>query len=207
MLPTGTRLRLTLFLLAVLAGPSAVLLAQERAKTLPEVTEHGVVGYPALARQARIQGQVHLRVTTNGHAVTTVVVTEGHPLLAQTAQDNVRTWKFVDHAPGTFDVTFNFQMLDKIGTFLQQPGIVEVVEGPGGGIDTYTLPEKWNAHVRNAQGPIETTLTLWTYHSFEPQLDGYTSGPQGQERVVREPHIDKEILGFDATLTTSMASA
>jgi outer membrane biosynthesis protein TonB len=199
-LSTGTRLRLTLFLLAVIAWPSAALLTQESAKALPEVTEHGTVAYPPLARQARIQGTVRLRLTTNGHAITDVVVLEGHPLLVQSATDNVRTWKFVEHAPATFDVTFNFRMLDNAGTFLQQPGLVQVVSSPECCIDHYTFPEKWNAQVRNAEGTIETILTLWTYHSFEVQLDGYTTGPQGQERVIRNPHFDGDMLGFDATL-------
>jgi len=199
-LPSTTKLRLTLFLLAVLAGPSAVLWAQENSKTLPEVTEHAVVVYPPLARQARIQGRARLRVTTNGHDVTDVAIIGGHPLLAQSAEQNVRTWKFVDHVPATFDVTFKFQVLENTRTFLQQPGLVQVIEGPEGGISSYTLPEKWNATVRNAQGIIETPLTLWTYHTFEQELDGYTTGPQGQERDIREPHIDGDMLGFDARL-------
>ena len=199
-MPSATRLHLKLFLLAVLAAPSARLWAQESVNTLPDVVEHAAITYPALARQARIQGRVCLRVTTNGHAVTDVGIEEGHPLLAQSAEQNVRTWKFVDHVPATFDVTFNFRFLDNTVTFLQQPGLVQIVESPEGGISSYTLPEKWNAQVRNAQGTIDTTFTLWTYSSFEPELDGYTTGPQGQDRTIREPHLDGDMLGFDATL-------
>jgi TonB family protein len=199
-LPTSARLRFTLFLLVVVAGSSALVLAQESAKTLPEVTEHAAINYPALARQARIQGQVRLRVTTNGHVVTDVAIAEGHPLLAQSAEQNVRTWKFVDHFPATFEVTFDFRILNISGTFLKQPGIVEVVSNSEGGISSYTLPEKWNAQVRDAKGTIETTLRLWTYESFEPELDGYTKGPEGQERAIHEAHIDGNMLGFDCTL-------
>src|ERR1700719_995672 len=168
-LSIGTRLRLTLFLLAVITGPSAALLAQESAKALPEVTEHGTVAYPPLARQARIQGTVRLRLTTNGHAVTDVVVLEGHPLLVQSATDNVRTWKFVEHAPASFDVTFNFRMLDLASPFLHQPGWVHVISSPECCIDHYSFPEKWNAQVRNTEGTIDSILTLWTYGS-EAQL-------------------------------------
>lgn len=199
-LSASTRLRLTLLLLTVLVWPWAAILAQESARVLPEVTEHGTVTYPSLARQARIQGTVRLRLTTNGHSVTYVDVLEGHPLLVQSATDNIRTWKFVEHAPGTFDVTFNFRMLDDAGAFLQKPGTVQVVSSPDCCIDHYTFPEKWNTQVRNAEGTIETTLTLWTYHSFETQLDGYTTGPKGQERAIRNRHIDGDMVGFDATL-------
>ena len=54
-----------------------------------------------------------------------VATKDGHPLLAQAATANVRTWKFVDHDPGTFDVTFHFQFLrdtDKI-SFLKEPAL------------------------------------------------------------------------------------
>ena len=197
---TGARPHLTLFLLAVISYPSAALLAQEGTKALPEVIEHGTVAYPPLARQARIEGTVRLRLVTNGHAVTEVVVLEGHPLLVQSATDNVRTWKFVEHPPATFDVTFNFRMLDNAGAFLRQPGLVQVVSSPECCIDHYTFPEKWKIQVRNAGETIETILTLWTYHSFEEQLDGYTTGPQGQERAISNPHSDGNMLGFDATL-------
>jgi hypothetical protein len=142
-----------------------------------------------------------LRLTTNGHAVSDVVVLEGHPILVQSATDNVRTWKFVEHFPASFDVTFNFRIIDNAGTFLQQPGLVQVVSSPECCIDHYTFPEKWNAPVRNAEGTIKTILTLWTYHSPEgQQLGGYTTGPQGQERAIRDPHLEGEMLGFDATL-------
>jgi outer membrane biosynthesis protein TonB len=200
MLLTCSKLSFAVFLLVMFAGHSAVLRAQESSKTLPEVTEHAAIVYPPLARQARIQGQVRLRVTTNGHAVTAVYIDEGHPILAQSAEQSVRTWKFVDHVPATFDVTFKFQDLEKTRRFLEQPGLVQVIEGTESGISSYTLPEKWNAQVRNAQGTIETNLTLWTYRTFETELDGYTIGPQGQERDIRETHIDEDMLGFDARL-------
>jgi outer membrane biosynthesis protein TonB len=199
-LPSATRLLRALILFVVFAWPSTALWAQESSGALPEVIEHAAPIYPPLARQARIQGQVHLRLTTNGHVVTDVVATEGHPLLAQSAEQNVRTWKFVDHAAATFDVTFNFRMLEDAGTFLQQPGLVQVVSSPECCIDHYTFPEKWIAQVRNGEGTIGTTLTLWTYHSFETQLDGYTTGPQGREIAIRNSHADGDILGFDATL-------
>lgn len=199
----GAKLRFTLVLLATIAWCVARLSAQEGARALPEVTEHSPIGYPPLARQARIIGQVHLRLTTNGHAVTNVTVVDGHPILVQAAVDCARTWKFVEHVPGTFDVTFNFR-LPADETFLQQPGIIEVIAEPGGGIGKYTLPENWNAQVRNPHINVDTTLTLWTYiyRSLEPlpEMDGYTSGPQGQERSIRQAHFDGDMLGFDATL-------
>src|SRR5260370_42027510 len=97
-------------------------------------------------------------------------------------------WKLGAHKPGTFDVPYNFHFpaADPV-TFLQQPGVIEIVAGRQAVMKHYTLPEKWNAHVRNAQETIDTTLTLWTYEWAETELDGYTTGPQGQERAIRKP--------------------
>jgi TonB family protein len=199
-MPKWIKLPFVLFLLGVLIASRPILSAQQTASPLPKVTEHAEVKYPRLARQTRIQGQVRLEVTTDGHAATNVTAKEGHPLLAQSAVENVRTWKFVDHVPGTFDVTFKFHLLEDPVGFLQQPGIVEVLAAPERYIDHYTLPEKWNARIRDAQGTIDTTLTLWTYHGYGSNLDGYTTGPQGQERAIRNSHISGDMLGFDATV-------
>ncbi len=54
----------------------------------------------------RLQGMVILQVTTDGHQVTDVKLTSGHPVLAPDAINNVRTWKFADHAPTTFTVKY-----------------------------------------------------------------------------------------------------
>jgi len=54
----------------------------------------------------RLQGVVMLQVTTDGHQVADVKLTSGHPVLAPEAIKNVQTWKFADHAPTTFNVTY-----------------------------------------------------------------------------------------------------
>jgi hypothetical protein len=47
-----------------------------------------------------------MRVTTDGHVVTDVKLISGPQILAQPAESNVRTWKFADHPPTTFVVTY-----------------------------------------------------------------------------------------------------
>jgi protein TonB len=51
--------------------------------------------YPALARQARLQGIVRLRVTIgpDGH-VNNIVLRSGHPLLVPAAVEAVKTWRY-----------------------------------------------------------------------------------------------------------------
>lgn len=51
--------------------------------------------YPALARQARIQGTVVLRAVINREgAIQDLQVISGHPLLVQAALDAVRQWRY-----------------------------------------------------------------------------------------------------------------
>lgn len=56
----------------------------------------------------RLQGTVKMEVTTDGHHITKIEVLASHPVLSEEAVKNVKTWKFVDHAPTTFLVTYNF---------------------------------------------------------------------------------------------------
>ncbi len=49
---------------------------------------------------------VVMQVATDGHRVTDVKVTSGHPLLVQAAENNVRTWQFAAHAPTIFEVRY-----------------------------------------------------------------------------------------------------
>jgi TonB-like protein len=94
------------YLLLLLSCLGALpLLAQDK-PSLPAVSAFDCPQYPSLARSVRIQGLVHLRVTTDGHAVSDVKLTSGHPVLAPEAIKNVRTWKFVDHAPAEFSVDY-----------------------------------------------------------------------------------------------------
>jgi outer membrane biosynthesis protein TonB len=62
--------------------------------------------YPPKAKSERVQGMVRLQVTTDGHQVIEVKAMPGHPLLVPAADKNVRTWKFSEHSPTTFAVTY-----------------------------------------------------------------------------------------------------
>jgi hypothetical protein len=80
--------------------------AQKDAPAPPIVTAFECPTYPSLAQSVRIQGVVKLQVTTDGHQVTDVKLTSGHPMLAQNSSNNIHTWKFADHPPTTFAVTY-----------------------------------------------------------------------------------------------------
>jgi len=68
--------------------------------------------YPALARQARISGDVHLlvQIGTNGQPQRIEVIS-GHPLLVPTALDAVKQWVYAPiPAAGTIQLTVPFRI-------------------------------------------------------------------------------------------------
>ncbi len=86
---------------------SLVFSAVSQAQTaLPTVTAFDCPKYPQKAESMRLQGMVKMEVTTDGHQVTNVKLLPSHPVLAEGAVKNVRTWKFADHEPTSFVVTY-----------------------------------------------------------------------------------------------------
>jgi TonB family protein len=75
---------------------------------LPTVTAFECPKYPPKAESMRLQGMVKLKVTTDGHQITDVKLLPSHPVLAEEAVKNVRTWRFADHKPTSFIVTFYY---------------------------------------------------------------------------------------------------
>jgi hypothetical protein len=110
---------------------------QTRNPALPIVTAAQIPVYPALTRTARIEGIVHVRITTDGHAVIAAAIEDGHPILARAAEENVRTWQFADHVPLTYMVTYRFRISTKFGkdprnatVIFRFPTDVEVINHP-----------------------------------------------------------------------------
>jgi TonB family protein len=83
--------------------------------------------YPPLARQAHIEGDIRLRVTTDGLGIASVVVESGQPMLARAAQDNVRTWKFASHEPTVFFTRFSYRLTSEETCEHDEPNNGEVV--------------------------------------------------------------------------------
>ena len=114
--------------------------AQQARKVMPTVASASVPLYPRVIRAARIQGDVTLRLSTDGERVSAVEVESGPPMLAQAAKDNVKTWQFEPHTPTSFKVTFHYKLLlpskcdpecncdskEKESVLLQLPTNVEV---------------------------------------------------------------------------------
>ncbi len=103
---------------AVLLLCSAMLVGQDNPTTdhqarvaLPTVAAAAVPLYPPLARMARIEGTVHVKVTTDGHKVIATQPEDGHKMLAAAAESNAKTWEFATHEPTTFTVTYQYKIV------------------------------------------------------------------------------------------------
>jgi TonB family protein len=74
------------------------------------------IHYPPLARVAQIADTVRLHVSLDhSGAVTGVLVVAGNPLLARTAQENIRRWRFAPVVDGDseFDLSYDFALRDR----------------------------------------------------------------------------------------------
>ena len=98
--------RLLLLLIVCLSS----LVFAQRPDQMPQVTRWDVPYYPPLARAAKVEGVVRIKVTTDGQAVQKVETLEGHALLAEATIKNVKSWRFATAAPTTFTATYTFKL-------------------------------------------------------------------------------------------------
>lgn len=103
---TTFRMQTRLLLLLSCAFAVCPAFAQDQAQTLPSVSTFDCPAYPPKAESMRLQGMVKLEVTTDGHQVVQIKPLPGHPVLVEAAIKNVHTWKFADHTPTRFTVTY-----------------------------------------------------------------------------------------------------
>jgi hypothetical protein len=107
--------------------------AQEAA--FPRIVEHAHATYPVAAVDAQVQGDVIVKFTTDGRAVVSAEATSGPEPLQSVCVDNVKTWKFGRHTPGTFQAIFRFKILTPDhpieDMFPGLPNVIEVVAAPG----------------------------------------------------------------------------
>jgi len=92
---------------------AVVVLRQERVAALPTVISAGWPTIPPIARAARMNGEVVLRVTTDGSSVLNVQIVKSAGMLDQAAEANVRTWQFEPHPVTTFEVKHSFALHDE----------------------------------------------------------------------------------------------
>jgi len=179
--------------------------AQEPQEVLPNVAHHSEPLYPPLARQTRIQGDVRVRILTDGESVVEAEAEEGNPLLRPAALDNVKSWKFVVHTPGTFHVTFRYKLLsgDTDVEFLQSPALVEIAVCP----PTLTIDwvwiglGTWKAQLKSSHGQSWKVLKLYCSGPNTEWLKGDASGPNRERQEIDFGHKEGTFLAFTVKLT------
>jgi hypothetical protein len=195
----------TILMLSVLLAVVPSTLAQESAETLPKVMQHSEPIYPPLARQTRIQGEVSVKVTTDGESVRGAVAQTGHPLLRKAAEDNAKTWKFVSHTPSTFNVTFRYRLMESSVEveFLKLPAIIDILASPPEmsiyyadlGLGT------WKAQIKSVHGNYSRLFEL-TYTGAEGDwLNARTLNSKGESEESDFGHREGDFLAFTITLS------
>jgi len=96
--------------LIIFSGMLSSVLAQKAEQDVPLVTNGKMPLYPMMARAARIQGVVKIKVVTDGEKVISADVESGPPMLARFTKANVLTWEFSKHKPTTFVTTFEYEI-------------------------------------------------------------------------------------------------
>jgi TonB family protein len=116
------------FLLFTLASLAAAQIVPQRVRVADTIISQQVITkvapvYPPLARQARIQGQVILRVhISKSGDIENLQLVSGHPMLAPAAIEAVKQWKYrpylLNGEPVKVEtnVTVNFTLADKPAT-------------------------------------------------------------------------------------------
>jgi hypothetical protein len=80
--------------------------------------------YPAVLLKARFDGEVRVRITTDGDQAEAVTLESGPQIFLQTVKDNIRTWRFEPHRPTTFVAVFRYRLLPDSLCYDEAPTIV-----------------------------------------------------------------------------------
>jgi TonB family protein len=190
-----------ILMLSALIGSVTIAMAQQSSEALPQVIQHAQPMYPPLARQTRIDGEVRIKFTTDGESVLDVASESGHALLRAAAEENVRTWKFAPHTPGTFHVTLRYKFATDATevSFLESPAIVQV-EAPapvvGGIVWSWLDLGTWKAHLSSAHGKTWQVFSLSYSGPNEDWLEGNAVGSKGKKEEIDFGHKEGDFLAF-----------
>ncbi len=177
--------------------------AQGSADPIPKVIQHSEPVYPPLARQTRTQGDVLIKVSTDGDSVRNAVAQNCNPLLCKAAENNVKTWKFASTNPRTFDVTFRYKLLEgnaAVG-FLESPAIVTVLAVPPE-ISIYYADVglgTWKAQMKSEHGRFQRVFVFSYTGANGDWLNARTLTPVGKSEESDFGNKDGDFLTFAIT--------
>jgi hypothetical protein len=104
---------LVVALLAFTTGGQA---REGRQSVAPTIIATGLPMYPAIVRVARVAGVVHVRIRTDGTNVVSATADDGAPLLARVGEENALTWRFQEHAPAEYTLTYTYRLDEKLAS-------------------------------------------------------------------------------------------
>ena len=99
----------------VFASPKSGVPAPKSDEPLPTIAAAAVPLYPRVALLTLTQGAIHVQVSTDGHQVTAAHAKENLKPLSSAAEENAKTWKFVQHTPTTFTITYEYKLSEHCG--------------------------------------------------------------------------------------------
>jgi TonB family protein len=196
----------SILMLSSLLAVMPYAMAQQSPEVLPKVLQHAEPPlYPPLARQTRIQGDVLVKVTTDGESVRNAEAETGHPLLRKAAEDNARTWKFAPHKPGTFHVTFRYKLSsgNVDVEFLELPAVVEIdASPPVVSLDNVAWLGlgTWTAQLKSTHGKFQQVFKLYFSGPNDEGLKGDAPSPKGENEEIDFGHKEGDFLVFTIKL-------
>jgi hypothetical protein len=200
-----------ILILAILMAAVLSASAQEAPEELPKVIQHAEPTYPPIARTAHIQGEVGVRITTDGESVREAEAETGPALLRKAAEVNARTWKFAAHTPGTFHVTFRYKLMSgDVGvTFLESPATVEIQAAVQPMSINWAWIDlgKWKAQLKSPHGNSGQVFELRFSGPNNEWLDGEALGPKGESEEIDfgyfgyKKETEGTLLGFTVELS------
>ena len=92
----------------VIGAANAIANAQDSTISVPVVKSAEIPIYPDVPSSARIQGEVKVKVHTDGAVIVQMEAISGPPLLIKAVKENLSTWRFKQHSPQSFVVSFRY---------------------------------------------------------------------------------------------------
>jgi TonB family protein len=195
----------SLLLLVLFTSLAASQVMQQRVRAVESVMAARLVTkvapvYPALARQARIQGTVILRVVINKSGdVENMQLVSGHPMLAPAAVEAVKQWKYSPYLLNgepvevETDVSVNFTLSQKPpaeGVAGDAPGGIPPDEK--GGIVSNAPIEEGRPGVPQRVRVSQSVMSSFIVTKVPPEYPQDGKDQRIQGAVVMRVNIDKE---------------
>jgi acetyl esterase/lipase len=159
---------------------------------IPVVVHHAEATYPPISLVAHIEGDVRLKITTDGESVVSAEAISGPPLLLQTAMANAKSLEFAPHKATTFVITYRFRVVNTAEntSFARWPEAVEIIAAPCRRPDS----ESRNATAAQTVVPSDTATfdADGTAHVARVVPMAQTISPEAQKWLESLDHVDHQ---------------